>query len=325
MANGIEPASVPRHHGDAMIPSLQMIRVISDGRAGHENQSTGLAEALARRAGARVEITRITGGSYVERFRRAAALVPGANKPDMLIGTGHATHLPLKFAARSFGAKSIVIMRPTWPKSWFDLCLVPAHDGNDPCVGGNVITTRGALNRIPEQLPPKLALGMVLIGGPSKSHGWDGAAMADAVCDVVGSRPELNWTVADSRRTPPDFFPMLIARDLKAELVSHTKTKPDWLPLTLLQAEEVWVTADSISMIHEAVTAGASTGILPTPARRQNGRVYGAVNHLVTDGYATTYADWQLRNKKLSPSKPLHETARCAELVLDRLFPGATR
>lgn len=38
---------------------LNLIRVISEGRPGHENQSVGLAEALARRTGAEVEVIRI--------------------------------------------------------------------------------------------------------------------------------------------------------------------------------------------------------------------------------------------------------------------------
>jgi mitochondrial fission protein ELM1 len=307
-----------------MIPSVRAIRVLSDGRPGHENQSAGLAAAVSRLSGARVEIIHITGDGYFARYRYAITLANGLAKPELIIATGHATHLPLKFAAWHFVAKSVVIMQPTWPKSWFDLCLVPAHDGYEPCKGSNVVTTRGALNRIPEELPPKLAQGMILIGGPSKHHDWNGAAMADAICDVVASRPDLDWTVADSRRTPSDFFSILTARGVNAELVPHTKTKPDWLPSTLLQASEVWVTADSISMMHEAVTAGARTGILPTPALRQTGRVYGAVEHLVTNGYAMKYADWLSRGKKLAPPKQLHETARCAAIVLERFFPAGT-
>ena len=305
-----------------MISTLRSIRVLSDGRPGHENQSAGLAAAIARRTGARVESVRITGHGYFARYRRAIALDDNAPKPDLLIATGHATHLPLKFAANRFGAKSVVIMQPTWPKAWFDLCLVPAHDGYNPCCGGNVILTRGALNRIPEQLPPKLACGTILIGGPSKHHGWDGAKLADAIGDVIESRSDLKWAIADSRRTPADFFPSLNGRGVKAELIPHQRTTPDWLPEQLLTSDEVWASADSVSMVYESVTAGARTGILPAPALRKRGRVYGAIEHLEADGYAMSFEDWQANGRKLPAPKPLHETARCAELVLERLFPG---
>jgi hypothetical protein len=305
-----------------MFATLRSIRVLSDGRPGHENQSAGLAAALARRTGAAGEIIRITGHGYFTRFRRATALAQNAPPPDLLIATGHATHLPLKFAARKFGAKSVVIMQPTWPKAWFDLCLVPAHDGYAPCRGENVVLTRGALNRIPEQLPAKLRHGMILVGGPSKHHGWDGALLAEAIGAVLAAQPALAWTVADSRRTPADFLAQLRSRNLPAEFMPHARTTPEWLPAQLLAATEVWVTEDSVSMVHEAVTAGARTGVLPVPPRRRRGRVYGAISHLEADGYAMSYADWQRNGRVLPSPKPLHETARCADIVLERLFPG---
>jgi len=308
-----------------MLSTLRSIRVLSDGRAGHENQSAGLAAAVARRTGATVETVRITGHGYFARYRLAVASENNSLKPDLLIATGHATHLPLRYATRRFGAKSVVIMQPTWPKTWFDLCLVPAHDGYAPCCGGNVVLTRGALNRIPEQLPPKLSRGMILVGGPSKHHGWDDDALTDAVCEVVAARPDLAWTVADSRRTPSDFFSTLSTRGLKAELMSHARTTPDWLPARLLEATEVWVTEDSISMVHEAVTAGARTGVLPARALRPSGRVYGAIRHLEADGYVMAFEDWQANGRQLPAPKPLHETARCAEVLLERLFPGVRR
>ena len=319
----IERLRLLRHDGAAMLSTLRTIRVLSDGRPGHENQSAGLAAAVARRTGAGVETVRITGHGYFARFRRAAATSWGSSRPDLLIATGHATHLPLRHATERFGAKSVVIMQPTWPKAWFDLCLVPAHDGFAPCRGSNVVLTRGALNRIPEELPAKQPHGMILIGGPSKHHRWDQVPLLDAVYELVRTQPELSWTIADSRRTPNGFFDTLASLDLKAELMPHTRTTPDWLPARLLEAEEVWATEDSISMVHEAVTARARTGILPMPPRRKRGRVYGAIKHLAADSYATSFDDWLARGRKLPPPKPLHETARCAEIVLERLFPGA--
>jgi mitochondrial fission protein ELM1 len=233
--------------------------------------------------------------------------------------------LPLRHAADRFGAKSVVIMQPTWPKSWFDLCLVPAHDGHKPCRGGNVVLTRGALNRIPEEPPAKQPRGMILVGGPSRHHGWDDLPVLDAIYEIVRTQTELTWTIADSRRTPAKFFEVLASLKLKAELMSHTRTGSDWLPGQLLAAEEVWATEDSISMVYEAVTSRARTGILPVPARRKRGRVYGAIKHLEADGYAMSFDEWLEHGRKLPPPKPLHETARCAETVLERLFPGVKR
>lgn len=284
-----------------MSTTLRTIRIISDCRPGHENQSAGLAAALARRTGATAHTVRLAASPlrWITRFPAAAALEPGAPVPELLIGTGHRAHLPLAFAARRFGARAVVIMRPTWPVALFDLCLIPAHDCTKRCARENVIQTRGALNRIPEDVPAKQKRGVVLIGGPSKHHGWDADPLAGAVATVIAARPELSWVVGDSFRTPANFLDQLRRRDLRAEFASHARTTPEWLPAQLLAAEEVWVTEDSVSMLHEAVTAGARTGVLPMPVRSGNSRPVQAVRGLVTDGFATAYASWLQNHRQL--------------------------
>jgi mitochondrial fission protein ELM1 len=306
-----------------MSQPLKLIRVISEGRPGHENQSVGLAQALAQRTKAEVEIIRIP-TTWNLLTRRYAALTTKSTVPQLVIGTGHKVHLPLWFAARKFNARSVVIMAPTWPKFWFDLCILPQHDSEPGNANPRIITTLGALNRVPETIPTKQPRGVVLIGGPSKSHGWDSPTTANAIVAVVNSRPELDWAITDSRRTPPEFLEQLRAKNLRAEIISHQQTPPDWVPARLLAAEEAWATEDSVSMIFEAVTAGARTGVLPVPATKPDADPIHAVQKLGREGYATTYATWSQNGRRLPAPKPLHETGRCADIVLQKLFPGAT-
>lgn len=323
---------------------LKLIRVISEGRPGHENQSVGLAQALARRTGAEVEIVRIpTTFLPGPRLRAASALpgapasdlmeagaacrqdagAPGTALPQLVIGAGHKTHLPLIFAARKFNARSVVIMAPTWPKRWFDLCVLPQHDAVPGNGNPRIITTLGALNRVLETIPAKQLQGVVLIGGPSKSHGWDATTTAAAIVAVVNSRPELSWVITDSRRTPSGFLEQLRAQKLRAEIISHQQTPPDWVPTHLMAATEAWATEDSVSMIFEAVTAGAQTGVLPVPAAKPDADPVRAVQKLVREGYATTHETWTRNGQRLPAPQPLHETGRCADLVLQKLFPAA--
>lgn len=298
---------------------LKLIRVISEGRPGHENQSVGLAMAIARRSGAEVETVQIP-ATWSLWVRSRAALVVRKDIPNLLIGTGHKVHLPLWFASKKFRARSVVIMDPTWSKRLFDLCILPQHD-TDPVVSSpHVITTLGALNRLPETVPTKEAKGVMLIGGPSKSHGWSAETTATAINAVIQARPELTWTISDSRRTPAGFLDQLRAQHIKAEIISHQQTKPDWVPAQLMAAKEAWVTEDSVSMIFEAVTAGARTGVLPAPAIKPTADTVRAVRKLVREGYATDYETWARNNQQLPSPKPLHETGRCADLVLARLF-----
>lgn len=299
--------------------TLRQIRVISDGRPGHENQSMGLAEALGRRTGAKVDVVRFPEGSGFWRKRSlACAAADGGETPQLVIGAGHGTHWPLRAAARAFGAKSVVIMKPTLPACFFDLCLVPRHDLKKPRDTARVVTTRGALNRIAETPAAKTDTGVILIGGPSKHHEWDGEPLPAAIREIVMARPELIWTVGDSRRTPEGFIRHLA--DCGAALVPHQQTQPGWLPRTLGAAREVWVTEDSVSMIFEALTAGARVGVLPMPVKSPAGRTVKAVQDLITDGYVRMLADWRRAPGAWGSPPALHETARCAEVILRRFF-----
>lgn len=302
---------------------LRRIRVLSDGRPGHENQSVGLALALARRTGAAHEVVKLDPASPVWTRMRAAAGIDGpdarATRPDLLVAAGHRTHLPLWWAARRLGARSVVIMKPSLPQVFSDLALVPRHDvAEGAAETPRRILTRGALNRVPEELPAKEARGLVLVGGPSRHHGWDGAALAPMIARVIVARPELEWIVADSRRTPEEFLRGLeLPAGVHATKVPHAETGPGWLAGELARAGVVWATADSVSMVHEAVTAGAATGVLPVPPARggDGGRPARAVRGLVAAGLAVEFPA-----EPRVPEERFHEAARCAELIVTRWF-----
>jgi uncharacterized protein len=306
-----------------MIMPLTTIRILSDGKPGHENQSRGLAEALRRRTGATVECLRLDASkSLWSRIREARGLAAGAAKPQVIIAAGHATHVPLLVAARVFGARSVVIMKPSLPLWLFDLCLVPRHDvKHDRTSDPRMVITQGALNRISEDGPVKTATGLILVGGPSKHHEWAGERLLTAIEDVVCRRTELQWTLTDSRRTPIGFIDEIQTLKLPGlTIVPHAQTTAGWLPERLLAAQEAWVTEDSISMIYESITAGARTGLLPVPVKDSMGRIAKAVDTAVSAGYAVRYSEWSETNVMPAAGASLHESARCANEVLTRFF-----
>jgi mitochondrial fission protein ELM1 len=305
---------------------LRAIRVLSDGRPGHENQSVGLALALARRTGATHEVVKLDPNTAVfARMRAAARAMPlgsdqgqdvGAPRPELIISAGHRTHLPLWWVARRLGARSVVIMKPSLPLACFDLALVPRHDVAAGAADTEKrVLTRGALNRVPEELPGKEPVGLVLVGGPSKHHGWDAAALAPMIARVIAARPDLEWIVADSRRTPEGFLNGLVTpTGPLVSTVPHQATGPGWLAGELARASVVWATEDSVSMVHEAATAGAATGVLPAP-RIGGGRVLRAIDELVAAGFATRFPD-----EPTAPATRFHEAGRCADLIVARWF-----
>jgi mitochondrial fission protein ELM1 len=300
------------------------IWLICDGRMGHENQSLGLAEAIVRLVPGGIHRISIAGarGPFA-RIRAATAASPDLPPPDLILAAGHSTHPALWWLARKHRATSIVLMKPSLPVGCFDLCIAPAHDFPSGKMPPNLITTRGAINRVIPGSAERTGK-LILIGGPSKTHGWDGAALLGMLksCTDRGG-----WELTDSRRTPVGFLDQIRAEVPGLAVFPHGQTPPQWVPEKLGMAKEVWVTEDSISMIYEALTGGAKVGLLPVPRLHRDARVLRSVDALVADGYLTRFEDWENKHRLAKPPEVLREADRCAELVIGRLFdsPDAAR
>lgn len=317
----------------SLVPSPLIIWRFTDGKPGHENQSAGLVQAL--RALRPVEAHHIPvpgeiaafGAWLLGRFPWGRTLPA----PDLLIGAGHATHWPLLAARRARGGRAVVLMRPTLPTGCFDLCAVPAHDR--PRAAANVLVTRGVLNRVRPGVAKDPRQGLILIGGPSQHHAWSTAGMVEQVRAVVAHDAGRRWVLTTSRRTPADFLDALRRQldtgidsgidsgidDGRIELVPGETTAPDWLPAQLAWAGAVWVSADSVSMIYEALTSGAAVGLLEVPARGRD-RVVRGVEALVDEGLLTTYSQWLEGAELRAPKQPFDEAARTAREIVARFF-----
>jgi mitochondrial fission protein ELM1 len=206
-------------------------------------------------------------------------------------------------------------MRPSLPLPWFDLCIAPEHDFPAGCQRPNVILTRGALNRVTPAGGRKSGK-LILIGGPSKTHGWDGDALLKMLAPATDRG---GWELTDSRRTPEDFLARVHEKLPGITAFSHRETPVHWVPDKLRDAKEVWVTEDSVSMIYEALTSGADVGLLPVPRRSGHSRILRGIETLVDEGYLTPFDRW-LQTQRIAPApETLREADRCAELVLQRL------
>ena len=289
-----------------------------DGKAGHDNQSLGLCRALAARVAVQVY-------SYIapSRWLSAWQLLIGryprpedARVPHLLLGAGHATHLAMLAARRAHGGRAVVLMRPSLPMRCFDLALVPEHDS--PPATPTVIATLGVLNTVKPGHQPAPGQGLILLGGPSKHFAWSSVRVIEQVKRILAGDPRQLWTVADSRRTPPECAAMLVDElEGQTQFVSHDSVAPDWLRNQLASAREVWVTEDSVSMVYESLSAGAPTGLIAVDRRAAN-RVSRGVDNLIALGLVTPIADWTPGQQPVTCKAPLDEAGRCAELLLER-------
>ena len=287
--------------------------LIGDGKPGHENQSLGLAEAIQRRVACEIHQISIAGKvGFFGRIRAALTQSAALPSPDFIIAAGHATHLALLCLARKYQAKSIVLMHPSLPLRCFDLCIAPSHDFPNKPTRKNLILTRGAINRVHAGELPKTGK-LILIGGPSKTHGWDPAAMLDMLAKVTATG---SWQLTDSRRTPEGFLEQIKKQLPDIEIFSCKETAPDWLPDKLSRATEAWVSEDSVSMIYEALSSGARVGLLPVPRLNSLSRVLRGIDELIADRFLTPFSDWNQTGHLVQTAQLLNEADRCAEILL---------
>lgn len=311
-----------------------------DGRPGHEKQTQGVLNALSCITPVKTDSVRvpITVSTYLKNL--AAYLLPFLRSPnqqkelpsvDLIIGTGTHTHVPMllrkKLQDKLSGKKARAVTCMTPEKHLvgrFDLCCIPMHD--QPTAGDNIFVTLGPPNTVKyggEQLSDR---GLVLVGGiDPKSHVWKSAEIISRIRIIIEKQPKMLWTVSSSPRTPEETCLDLLELAAVRQNVTFFRcedTPSGWVEEQYALNRNVWVTADSISMVYEALTAGCSVGILPVEWIRQDNKFNKSLRYLAGEGLITDFDDWQA-GKPMPELKDriFDESKRCAEEILRRWWP----
>lgn len=297
-----------------------------DGTVGHEKQTNAILNALAKKTSIKVENEKISLHKhsvkdwmrYIYEFVAPKKL--DKRKIDLIIGTGTHTHIPMLCLKNQCGARAITCMTPNFLlMKQFDICFVPWHDGLKS--GSNIFTTIG---------PPCCAVsagnrniknGLILIGGiDNKSHKWNCADIINCVKIIVEKETFKNWTISSSPRTPKSTVKQLEDFASKMSNVNFFKagdTPSRWIEKQYAENHAVWITADSISMIYEGLTAGCNIGILPVLWKKKNSKFQKSENYLFENNLAISYEMW-LNGKTITNKKPLNEAVMCAEEILKK-------
>ena len=290
-----------------------------DGKPGHERQSLGLCNALARRLTVERHDLRL---SAVSKGAQLWQLLTGRfplgrdlPRPDLVIGSGHRAHLALLAAVKVYGGRSLVIMKPSLPRYWFDLCVVPVHDGLD---GDGVFVTEGAMNDVWIERTGRPEQALLLLGGPSDHFKWDDDRVLEQVRQLAEGSRAQRWRVSDSRRTPEGFLDRVRALGLaNLEVTDWRSVGADWLPQQLASSDPVWVSQDSVSMIYESLTAGARVGLLELAPSKES-RVAAGVQRLVEQRRVTRFSEWVLDQRLVTACSTFNEAERCAQWMVER-------
>ena len=291
-----------------------------DGKPGHEKQSAGLLQGIEALRPVEVYDFDMRFKALFWRQVRRHALHGTADipAPHITLGAGHRTHLPTLIARNVCGGKSVVLMKPTLPHRLFDLIFLPQHDRY--WRKENLVETRGVV--CPATHRPKADHGgLILLGGTSRHFEWASADVAAQVAAIARASPDVDWQVCDSRRTPGTLRNALpTLANLRYR--SWQSTPSDFLEQALASARYVWVTADSASMLYEALSARALVGVIALDAkrsRRDNKHARG-IRLLLSQGHVFSTADGFRLQGSLMPPHFYPENRRCAEIVMERLI-----
>jgi len=245
-------------------------------RAGDNNQLLALATALGwpfiQKPIAYNQLRRIPflrkGLSIVARESRSLLEPPW---PDLLIGVGYGSVPVARYIREQTGgrARLVHISNPRDPLRDFDLQITtPQYSRKAPNllelpfpIGNPARNARPSgeelawLRRFPR--PRRL----VAVGGPARFWELDDKALQRAIAAIDNKTPAGSLIVAVSPRTRLEtrkILDRLVAGPRKAVIDAFPR-----FGTVLADCDEVYVTADSVSMISEAVLSGKPVGLIP--------------------------------------------------------------
>ena len=259
--------------------------ILTDGKAGHENQSKAFARAL----GCEFDLVPV---AFKSKFAKTLSYLLdnlGIHTPrlfncqlpttscQLIIGTGSGTFYAAKTLAKRLGIPCGVVLYPRGYRiSTFDCILAPAFDSPKPAP--NVIPlpvnlvaadadfyaagVKAFRERHPETGRPAVA---VIVGGPNKCSTMTPEWMRKQLDSIfVGYkaengdgtvRPEF-W-VTTSRRTPPAVEAVVDSFPFDYKLL-YSKDHFNPIPAFVSLASHLYVTAESTGMLSEACSFGTA-------------------------------------------------------------------
>lgn len=258
---------------------------VSDGKAGHRSQALGLFKAMQKQTHIELTFEEISIDQLAllslltayKKQKHAAVSQP----PDYIFGVGSHTQLRVFLMGKVFPcAKTVILMKPNYPLSWFDYVIIPEHDG--VAEQSNVIVTQGALNPIENERRHIANRILIALGGSSKRHVWNADKVLCAIEQIVQQNMQCEIILTSSRRTPADFLATLAQQSFASQLQIFPveETPQGWIFEEMQKAEAVWVTEDSVSMIYEALTAGCQVGVIEIDRLKQD-RITSSVDLLL--------------------------------------------
>ncbi len=257
------------------------ILILTDGKAGHENQSKAFVRAL----GCASEIVEI---HFRSKFHKALSylfdrlgiktLLPLTPCPLSLtpntyaavVGAGSGTFYAAKVLAKQLGIPCAAILYPRgYNLSGFDCILAPSFDR--PIAAANVIElpanivandpdfyAEGEAAFRARYTPSEKPAASVIIGGPNTASTMTAEWMKRELDKIFAATEGCERWVTTSRRTPPEVEAVVEAYPWNYKLI-YSREKFNPIPAFVKLSDRLYVTAESTGMLSEACTCGTAT------------------------------------------------------------------
>lgn len=257
---------------------MKPVLILTDGKAGHENQS----KAFARSLGCAFELRTVR---FRSRFHKALSYVFdffGVLSPCLfrvdgevgkgcfaaVIGTGSGTFYAVKTLAGEIGASSAAVLYPRGYRiSGFDCVMAPSFD--DPRKAPNTVEipanlvagdeefyAKGveAFSKLHRQSKDAVA---VIIGGPNRCSSMSARWMRGELEKIFSENKGMEFWVTTSRRTPPEVEAVVDSFPFDYKLI-YSRDRFNPIPAFVKLARRLYVTAESTGMLSEACTFGSA-------------------------------------------------------------------
>lgn len=286
---------------------MKKVLVLTDGKAGHENQSKAFARAL----GCEVDIVEVHFKSKLAKTFsylldnvgvRTFGLLKTASGEKLsaakladysaVIGTGSGTFYAAKALARKAGVKCGVVLYPRgYHIGSFDCILAPSFDHprkaeNVIEIPANLVAADAAFYekgvvayREKSDITPDIA---VIIGGPNKCSTMTADWMKREL-DKIFAEPGKK-AVTTSRRTPSEVEQLVDGYPWDYKLI-YSRDRFNPIPAFVKLARKLYVTAESTGMLSEACTFGSAEVIALDNLNPGHHKFRRFVENLTAAGY----------------------------------------
>jgi len=287
------------------------ILILSDKRAGHENQSIAFAKYLHAEfdilhVNFKTKIFKLI--SYVLDFlhvytKNIFTCKEIINNYDFIVSTGSSTYYANKTLSKLHNLKSIVLMLPKNYRYDFDYIFAQSHD--NPKKQKNIIEIPANFSFIePKDIykPDKKSIG-IIVGGDNSVFKMKIEVLKKQLNYIKEQFADYDIAITTSPRTSKEIEELVENYGFSYSVI-FSKNKINPIPDFLNKCEYVFITIDSTSMISEAISFGNScVEILPINNEKEN-KFYKMTKTLEKNGFLHIFdGKIKSKNKKIDFSK----------------------